>query len=193
MKPYLIVGLGNIGEAYTYTRHNIGFLIVNHLAAAHQATFRSKYLGMVTSFEDLTSNQNIYLLKPSTYMNNSGRAIKYWVNQLNVSLENLLVIVDDLHLPFGHLRLKQKGSHAGHNGLKNTAEQLQTTHYNRLRFGIGNDFLAGEQSNFVLNKFTKQEQKQLAIFIQKASNIILHFCQFGMLQTMNTYNKKSLS
>ena len=152
---YLIVGLGNIGNEYAGTRHNIGFRVLDALAKASNLVFEDKRYGAVASLS--LKGQQLVLLKPSTYMNLSGNAVRYWMNKENVPLERILVVVDDLALPFGALRMKPSGSDAGHNGLKNIASVLGTQAYARLRFGIGNDFPRGEQIGFVLGQFTEED------------------------------------
>jgi len=185
----LIVGLGNIGDEYADTRHNIGFMILDALAKASNIVFdANKRYGALAEFR--LKNQQLLLLKPYTYMNLSGNAVRYWIQKEKIELENLLIIVDDLALPFGVLRLKTKGSDAGHNGLKHIQETLGTTHYNRLRFGIGNDFPQGRQIDFVLNSFTEEEQKHLTERIEKAVEIVRSFALAGADITMNLYNNK---
>jgi PTH1 family peptidyl-tRNA hydrolase len=185
---YLIVGLGNIGQEYEDTRHNIGFIILDALAKASNVVFTDKRYGFVSELR--LKNKTLVLLKPSTYMNLSGNAVRYWLQKENIPIENLLVIVDDLSLPLGSLRLKTKGSDAGHNGLKHIQDTLGTQQYNRLRFGIGNDFSQGMQINYVLGKFSAEEEKQLPERIDKAIEIIKSFCLAGVDTTMNQFNKK---
>ncbi|MDR3272226.1 MAG: aminoacyl-tRNA hydrolase [Flavobacteriaceae bacterium] len=186
---YLVVGLGNIGQEYADTRHNIGFMVLDALAKASNVVFDvNKRYGAIAEMK--LKNKQLVLVKPSTYMNLSGNAVRYWLQKEKIELENLLVIVDDLALPFGSLRLKPKGSDAGHNGLKHIQETLETSNYNRLRFGIGNDFPLGAQIDFVLNPFTGEEQKQLPERIEKAVAIIKSFCLAGVEITMNQFNKK---
>jgi PTH1 family peptidyl-tRNA hydrolase len=185
---YLIAGLGNIGREYENTRHNIGFMILDAFATASNVVFADKRYGAVTELS--LKNKRLFLLKPSTFMNLSGNAIRYWLQKENIVLENLLVVVDDLALPFGSLRLKPKGSDAGHNGLKHIQEILGTSQYNRLRFGIGNEFPQGRQIDYVLNPFTGEEQKLLPERIEKAIEIVKSFCLAGVENTMNNFNKK---
>jgi PTH1 family peptidyl-tRNA hydrolase len=185
---YLVVGLGNIGKEYENTRHNIGFMILDALTEASNVVFADKRYGATTELK--LKNKQLILLKPSTYMNLSGNAVRYWLQKENIPIENLLVLVDDLALPFGSLRLKPKGSDAGHNGLKHIQEILGTTQYSRLRFGIGNDFPQGYQINYVLAPFTKEEQQLLPERIEKAIEIIKSFCLAGVETTMNQFNKK---
>lgn len=185
---YLIVGLGNIGQEYENTRHNIGFMILDALAKASNVVFADKRYGSVSELR--LKNKTLVLLKPSTYMNLSGNAIRYWLQKENIPIENLLVIVDDLALPLGSLRLKTKGSDAGHNGLRHIQDTLGTQQYNRLRFGIGNNFPPGMQINYVLGRFSSEEEKQLPERIDKAIEIIKSFCLAGVDTTMNQFNKK---
>ena len=157
MKKYLIVGLGNIGAEYVNTRHNIGFKVVEKLAQLNAADFETKKLGDLASFK--FKGRTFLLLKPNTYMNLSGKAVKYWLEKESIPLENLLIITDDLNLPFGTLRLKTKGSAGGHNGLKDVQDKLNTSQYNRLRFGISDEFAKGKQVDYVLGKWTEMKPK----------------------------------
>ena len=159
---YLIVGLGNIGPEYENTRHNIGFMILDALAKASNIVFDvNKRYGAIAEMR--LKNKQLVLLKPSTYMNLSGNAVRYWMQKENIPIENLLILVDDLALPFGTLRLKPKGSDAGHNGLKHIQIVLGTQQYTRLRFGISNNFFPGSQINYVLGNFTEEEEKDLHV------------------------------
>ncbi|MDR1368667.1 MAG: aminoacyl-tRNA hydrolase [Dysgonamonadaceae bacterium] len=185
---YLIVGLGNIGTEYENTRHNIGFMILDAIAKASNVVFADKRYGFVAGLR--LKNKQLILLKPSTYVNLSGNAVRYWLQKEKIPVENLLVVVDDLALPFGSLRLKTKGSDAGHNGLKHIQDTLGTQEYNRLRFGIGNDFLQGTQINYVLGEFSQEEEKQISEHIDKAIEMIKSFCLAGANTTMNLFNKK---
>ena len=185
---YLIVGLGNIGYEYEDTRHNIGFMILDALAKASNVVFSDKRYGATAELK--IKNRQLLLLKPSTFMNLSGNAVRYWLQKENIPVENLLIVVDDLALPFGSLRLKPKGSDAGHNGLRHIQDVLGTTQYNRLRFGIGNDFPTGAQINYVLNPFSEEEQKQLPARIELATDVIRNFCLAGIANTMNQFNNK---
>jgi len=185
----LIVGLGNIGNEYADTRHNIGFTILDALAKASNVVFDvNKRYGAIAELR--LKNQQLILLKPYTYMNSSGNAVRYWMQKEKIEIENMLIVVDDLALPFGSLRLKTKGSDAGHNGLKHIQEVLGTLNYNRLRFGIGNDFQQGRQIDFVLNSFTEEEQKLLPERIEKAVEIVKSFALSGVDITMNLFNNK---
>lgn len=186
---YLIVGLGNIGSEYENTRHNTGFMIVDHLASREKAEpWQDRRYGFVSRLK--VKGQELVLLKPSTYMNLSGNAVRYWMQQENVPLERVLIVVDDLALPVGQIRMKVKGSDAGHNGLGHIAQILGTQNYNRLRFGIGNDFPKGGQINYVLGKFPQEEKEILDRQMDLAADAIKSFCLAGMAITMNQYNKK---
>ena len=185
---YLIVGLGNIGSEYQETRHNIGFMILDAFAKASNVFFTEKRYG--STAECRIKNQTLLLLKPSTFMNLSGTAVRYWLKEENIDLDHLLVIVDDIALPFGTLRLKSKGSDAGHNGLKNIQELIGTEAYPRLKFGIGNDFPKGKQIDYVLGKFSSEQQEKLNERIDLAVEMIRSFCLAGMQTTMNQYNNK---
>jgi PTH1 family peptidyl-tRNA hydrolase len=185
---YLVAGLGNIGREYENTRHNIGFMILDALAGASNVVFTDQRYGNIGEMR--LKNKQLILLKPSTFMNLSGNAIRYWMQKEKIEPENLLVVVDDLALPFGSLRLKPSGSDAGHNGLKHIQETLGTIQYNRLRFGIGNDFPQGRQIDYVLSNFTEEEQKLLPERIEKAGEIVRSFCLAGIALTMNQFNNK---
>ncbi len=185
---YLIAGLGNIGPEYHETRHNIGFMVADALARSGNVTFADGRYGATASLA--VKGRKLILLKPSTYMNLSGNAVRYWLQKENIPLENLLVVVDDLALPFGTLRLKGKGSDAGHNGLKHIAATLGTQDYARLRFGIGNGFPRGGQIDYVLGQFDDQERQLLPERIETAADIVKSFCLAGLDFTMNHYNKK---
>lgn len=185
---YLIVGLGNKGEEYAETRHNIGFKVVDEIAKQIEAPFKTANFGWLA--EGKYKGRKILLLKPDTYMNLSGHAVKFWLKKENIPLENLLVITDDLALPFGTLRMKMKGSDAGHNGLKNIQEQLQTQGYPRLRFGISANFSEGKQVDYVLGTWTEQEQEQLAERIMQFAKASLSFAFAGIQNTMTAFNGK---
>jgi PTH1 family peptidyl-tRNA hydrolase len=186
MKKYLIVGLGNIGDKYDNTRHNIGFDILDFLANKQKVVFESAKLGAVTKFRH--KGRLFILLKPATYMNLSGKAVRYWQTKEKIALENTLVICDDLSLPLGALRLKSKGGAGGHNGLQNIQDMLGTAQYPRLRFGIGNDFSRGKQVDFVLGKWKDEEREKLTPRIEKAAQAILSFGTAGLNNTMNGFN-----
>ena len=187
---HLIVGLGNIGSEYAGTRHNIGFTVLDAMAETAGVTFQDKRYGFVAEMK--VKNQNLILLKPSTYMNLSGNAVRYWMKEKKVDLERVLVVVDDLALPVGALRLKGQGSDGGHNGLKHIATILGTTNYARLRFGIGNDFSKGRQVDFVLGTFDSEEQKVVDAQAETVGEIIKSFCFAGLARTMNQFNKKGV-
>ena len=186
MQKFLIVGLGNIGEPYKNTRHNIGFDIVDKMAEKYESTFKTDKLGDVCDLK--YKGRSIYLLKPSTYMNLSGKSVRYWKEKLKLSNENILVLVDDLALPLGSLRMRKKGSDAGHNGLKNINELLGENNYPRLRFGIGNEFKKGSQVGFVLGKWNDDEQNQLTELIDKSIQSIEAYTTIGIDRTMNQFN-----
>ena len=173
MKKYLIVGLGNIGEKYDDTRHNIGFKILDYLAKEEGVSFESDKLGAVTSFR--FKGRTFILLKPSTYMNLSGKAVKYWMTKENISIDHILVITDDLNIDFGTIRLKTKGSDGGHNGLKDIQEKLNSTKYPRFRFGVGADYSKGRQVDFVLSNWSTNEESQLIERLPVAVKLITFF------------------
>jgi len=185
---YLIVGLGNIGAEYRDTRHNIGFMILDALAKASNISFTTERYGDVARMR--LKNKQLVLLKPSTYMNLSGNAVRYWKEKEGIDTDHLLILVDDLALPFGTVRIKPRGSDAGHNGLKNIAQMLGTDTYPRLRFGIGNDFPRGCQIEYVLGAFTLDQRQQLPTRIDVAIEALRSFCLAGIQTAMNTYNNK---
>ena len=186
MKKYLIVALGNIGSEYENTRHNIGFKIADEIAKTKDVSFDMKRLAFYTTYK--FKGRSIHLIKPTTYMNLSGKSIKYWMKELNIPIENTLTLVDDLALPFGKIRLKPKGSDAGHNGLKSLAEYLNTTKYPRLKFGIGDDFSRGKQIDYVLGDWTKKEEEELGSYINTAIKTIEDFLFMGLERAMNFNN-----
>lgn len=186
---HLIVGLGNIGEEYAHTRHNIGFDILDALAEASNISFSTKRYGDVGTGR--IKNQQVVLLKPSTYMNLSGNAVRYWMEQESIDIDRLLVLVDDIALPFGTIRLRPGGSDAGHNGLKNIAECLGSQAYPRLRFGLGDDFPRGGQIDYVLGHFTLQQRQQLPTLIGHAVDAVREVVLAGLARAMNTYNRQS--
>ena len=185
---YLIVGLGNIGSEYAETRHNIGFRVLDAFAKASNLVFMDGRYGFTA--QTSIKGRQLVLLKPSTYMNLSGNAVRYWMQQEKIPLENLLVVVDDLALPFGQLRMKGKGSDGGHNGLKHIAQILGTQDYARLRFGIGTDYPRGGQVDYVLGHFTDEDMKTMDDRLTQAVDMIKSFCLAGLEITMNQYNKK---
>ncbi|MBO6829498.1 aminoacyl-tRNA hydrolase [Allomuricauda sp.] len=188
MKKFLIVGLGNIGAEYEDTRHNIGFKVLDFLAEQESFTFESAKLGAVGTFKH--KGRSLICLKPSTYMNLSGKAVKYWLDKESIPMENLLVITDDINLPFGTLRLKGKGSDGGHNGLKDIQNVLQTTTYNRFRFGVGSDFGKGQQVDYVLGKWDNDQQKSMPERLEKSADLVRSFVFAGAKNTMNQFNGK---
>ena len=188
MKKFLIVGLGNIGDNYQNTRHNIGFTILDELAKKKELIFENKKLGAISKFR--FKGRTFILLKPSTYMNLSGKAVKYWLIKEKIPLENLLIICDDLNLPFGSFRVKAKGSDGGHNGLKDINSVLQTQKYARFRFGVGAEFSKGKQCDFVLGDWSSNELKLLSERLIKATELIISFGLAGLNNTMNAFNGK---
>lgn len=186
MKKFLIVGLGNIGEKYSETRHNVGFKILDALAAKEDFSFETVRLGDIGTFK--IKGRSLLCLKPSTFMNLSGKAVNYWMEQEKIPLENVLIITDDLNLSFGTIRLKTKGSDGGHNGLKDIQNVLQTTNYNRFRFGVGADFGQGRQIDYVLGEWNEDEKKALPERFDKASALIKSFVLAGVKITMNEFN-----
>lgn len=186
MKKFLIAGLGNIGAKYEETRHNIGFKVLDALAEEEGVSFETKKLGDMTSFR--YKGRTFILLKPSTYMNLSGKAILYWMKMEKIAPENLLVITDDINLPFGTIRLKGKGSDGGHNGLKDIQAKLNTTKYNRFRFGVGSDFSKGRQVDYVLGEWSPEEAETLKERLKRSAALVRSFGTAGMANTMNTFN-----
>lgn len=185
---YLIVGLGNIGSEYADTRHNAGFDVLDALAGASNISFTASRYGSVAELK--YKGRTLILLKPSTYMNLSGKAVRYWMDMEKITPENLLVISDDIALPFGSLRMRMKGSAGGHNGLKNISELLGHENYARIRFGIGGDFSRGQQVDYVLGTWTDEERKILPERLKFFGEAILSFATIGAERTMNLYNKK---
>jgi len=184
---YLIVGLGNIGDGYSDTRHNIGFMVLDAMAAASDAVFKDKRYGAVCPVK--YKGREFILLKPSTYMNLSGNAVRYWMKKEKIQVENLLVIVDDMALPLGSIRMKPKGSDGGHNGLAHISTILSTNEYSRIRIGIGNSFRKGSQVNFVLGKWDLEEKKFIGERIAIVIEMIISFGTMGTELTMTAYNK----
>lgn len=184
---FLIAGLGNIGDEYIETRHNVGFKIVERLASLNSASFTLDRLAHYASYK--AKGKNVHLIKPTTYMNLSGKSVRYWMNELKIQPQNLLVVLDDLALPYGTLRLRPKGSDGGHNGLKDIDLTLGNNNYPRLRFGIGAQFDKGKQVNYVLGKWTVEEMKELNTKIDFACEAVNSFMFEGMERAMNKYNK----
>ncbi|BDD03320.1 aminoacyl-tRNA hydrolase [Aureibacter tunicatorum] len=185
---YLVVGLGNIGPEYDRTRHNIGFMIVDQMAKENNVSFDSDRLAFHCEYKH--KGRIIHMIKPTTYMNLSGRSVNHWMKTLKIPKENIIVLVDDLAIPFGKLRLKAKGSSAGHNGLKDIESVTGGQNYARLRFGIGDDYPKGRQADFVLGKFNNNEEAELPLLIDKSIEIIHNFCTIGIERAMNFGNTK---
>ncbi len=190
MKKFLIVGLGNIGDEYENTRHNIGFKVLDELAQQHNTSFETQKLGAVAVFK--FKGRTFILLKPSTYMNLSGKSVKYWMEKEKITQENILVISDDLNIDFGTFRLKAKGSAGGHNGLKDINEKLGNQNYPRFRFGISAMFGKGKQVNYVLGKWNSDEERYFPELLDKAAKLVVSFGTAGIGNTMNTYNGKQI-
>lgn len=188
MKKYLIVGLGNVGEAYENTRHNIGFKVLDFFSKKEGFIFQSQKLGATSRYK--LKGRTLFFLKPNTYMNLSGKSVAFWLTKEKIPLENCLIITDDLNLSFGSFRLKTKGTHGGHNGLKDIQEQLNTTQYNRFRFGIGAMFTKGKQTDYVLGDWTDDEKIQLEERLQKSVELIQSFVLLGVNHTMTIFNGK---
>lgn len=186
MKKFLIVGLGNIGEEYAETRHNIGFKILDKLAEVKEFSFETAKLGDIGSFK--VKGRTVICLKPSTYMNRSGKALKYWMDKENIPQGNILVITDDINLPFGTIRIKTKGSDGGHNGLKDIQQFLQSILYNRFRFGVGSDFGKGRQVEYVLGEWNEEEKEKLQERLKRSTEVVTAFVLSGIARTMNQYN-----
>ena len=185
---YLIAGLGNIGDEYEGTRHNIGFRILDALAKASNITFQDRRYGFISELS--VKGQRLFLLKPSTYMNLSGNAVRYWMNEKKIPIERLLIVNDDLALPVGSLRMKPGGSEGGHNGLRHITSVLGTNQYARLRFGVGNEYPKGGQVDFVLGRFSPEEDETIEPRIQSAAEMYVSFCLAGIQNTMNQFNNK---
>ena len=188
MNKFLIVGLGNIGAEYVNTRHNIGFKILDFFARKENVSFETAKLGQLAQYK--FKGRTFFLLKPNTYMNLSGKAVQYWMDKENIPLENILVITDDLNLPFGSIRIKPKGSDGGHNGLKNINLVLNTQNYTRFRFGISDAFKKGQQVNYVLGEWGDDENGKLPERLELASEIIKSFGTAGIEHTMTGFNGK---
>lgn len=186
MKKFLIAGLGNIGPKYENTRHNIGFKILDYLAREENLTWETVKLGDTTTFKK--KGRSFLLLKPSTFMNLSGKAVQYWLDKEKIPIENLLVITDDLNLPFGTIRLKRQGSSGGHNGLKDIQQTFNSARYPRFRFGISDAFSKGSQVDYVLGEWTTNEDAALTERLEKAKNVIESFGLAGLNNTMNKFN-----
>ncbi|MDD5569864.1 MAG: aminoacyl-tRNA hydrolase [Bacteroidales bacterium] len=187
MTKFLIAGLGNIGDEYENTRHNIGFMILDAFAGKEKLSFSSKRYAFVSEFK--YRGKILFFIKPSTFMNLSGNAVRYWLQKENILLENLLVVCDDIALPLGSMRMKTKGGDGSHNGLTSIIETLGTSEFPRLRFGIGNDFPKGYQSDYVLGKWSKEENQIILPKIETATEMIKSFVTFGSAKTMTDFNK----
>ena len=185
---YLIAGLGNIGSEYEGTRHNVGFEILDRLCKSSDQRFSNETLGEVAELK--FKGRTLVLLKPSTYMNRSGKAVRYWLQKAKIPQENLLVVLDDLNLDFGKIRLRGKSSDGGHNGLKDIDATLGSNDYARLRFGIGSNFSKGRQVDFVLGQWSAEEQQELGPLLDTCAEAIRSFCTVGLQQSMNAFNRK---
>jgi peptidyl-tRNA hydrolase, PTH1 family len=185
---FLICGLGNIGAEYEHTRHNIGFMVLDRLAEKGGVNFTVSRLAYHAEMK--TKGRTLVLVKPTTFMNLSGKAYSYWLKTAGLEAEQSIVITDDLALPFGKLRIKAKGSHGGHNGLRNIQEVMNSEVYPRMRMGIGDEFAKGHQVDYVLGEFSKENRKDLDAYIDRAVDAVLSFASIGLERTMNTYNTK---
>jgi len=185
---YLIIGLGNPGVEYVNTRHNIGFKILDKLADLSNISFSNDRLADIAQLK--FKGRTLVLVKPNTFMNLSGKAVKYWMQKTKVDIENILVVTDDISLPFGTVRMRKKGSDGGHNGLKDIQNQLLTSNYPRLRFGIGSDFFRGKQAEYVLNNFTEEDYITMDIRTNLAIKMIQAFTSMGIGRTMSDFNGK---
>ena len=186
MNTFLIVGLGNIGIDYKNTRHNIGFTVLDALATQIDVSFSTLRNGDLA--ETSQKGKKIVLLKPSTLMNRSGQAVRYWAKQKKMNPQNILVMTDDIHLDFGYLRLRKQGSDGGHNGLSDIQEKLGINKYPRLRIGVGSNFRKGRQADYVLSSWNENEQSKLPLIVDQAAKAVIHFATLGLEQTMNLYN-----
>lgn len=184
---FLIVGLGNIGSEYAHTRHNIGFDVVDALVQKHNGSFATERYADYAQLS--VKGKQLHIIKPTTYMNLSGKAVRYWMQQLKIEATNIFIVVDELAIDLGKIRIRSNGSDAGHNGLKNINETLGSQQYPRLRFGIGNNFPKGRQVEYVLGHFTAEEQKQLPELIDHSVQAIEAFATIGLERTMNFFNK----
>ena len=188
MKKFLIVGLGNIGEKYHNTRHNIGFKIVDAFVKEYAGNFETEKLGDIATLK--IKGKTVIVLKPNTYMNLSGKAVTYWMKKENIQVENLLVITDDLNIDFGTIRIKGKGSSGGHNGLKDIQDKFNTGAYPRFRFGVGADYSKGRQVDYVLGEWTAEEESAMIERIPTSVNAVTSFINAGLANTMNEFNGK---
>jgi PTH1 family peptidyl-tRNA hydrolase len=188
MKKFLVVGLGNIGEKYDNTRHNIGFKIVDSLVKDYEEVFSTEKLGDLAKLK--IKGKTVFVLKPNTFMNLSGKAVLYWMKKENIAIENVLIITDDLNIDFGKIRIKGRGSAGGHNGLKDIQDKLNTGSYPRFRFGVGADYRKGGQVDFVLGNWSTEEESALIERIPTSVKAIESFVNAGLANTMNTFNGK---
>ena len=188
MKKFLIVGLGNIGEKYDNTRHNIGFKIVDAFVKEHEEQFSTEKLGDLAKIK--IKGKTVFVLKPNTYMNLSGKAVLYWMKKENIQIENVLIITDDLNIDFGKIRIKGRGSAGGHNGLKDIQDKLNTGSYPRFRFGVGSEYKKGRQVDFVLGTWSNEEESELIERVPTSINAIISFINAGISNTMNEFNGK---
>lgn len=188
MKKFLIVGLGNIGEKYTNTRHNIGFKIVDAFVKEYESSFETEKLGDIAKLK--IKGKTVIVLKPSTYMNLSGKAVKYWMQKENIQVENLLIITDDLNIDFGKIRIKGKGSSGGHNGLKDIQDKFNTGAYPRFRFGVGAEYSKGRQVDYVLGEWNSDEESAMIERIPFSVKAVTSFITAGLANTMNEFNGK---
>lgn len=186
MNKFLLVGLGNPGEKYQDTRHNIGFKIADALCDQYKSDFNSERYAEIATLK--IKGRQVFLLKPTTFMNLSGKAVRYYMLLHNIKIENVLIVSDDLHVPFGKIKFKRKGSHGGHNGHRDIIEKLKTSLYPRMKFGIGSNFKASEQSRYVLGHWLDEEERRLADFIKIAVDAITNFCILGIDKTMSEFN-----
>ncbi len=184
---YLVVGLGNIGSEYEFTRHNIGFMIIDHIAKGLTVSFEDRRYGYVGKCR--VKNAEMILLKPTTYMNLSGNAVRYWLQKENIPIERLIVVCDDISLPLGKIRIRPQGSDGGHNGLKHIASVIGSQQYVRLKFGVGNNFSKGNQIEYVLGKFDEDELTAISSRLEIAADAVKTFCLSGVTIAMNQYNK----
>ncbi len=185
---YLVVGLGNIGAEYANTRHNMGFMVLDAWAQASNISFETGRYGSTATIS--FKGRKFHLLKPSTYMNLSGKAVRYWMNELKIPVENIIIISDDLNIPFGTLRLRKNGSAGGHNGLTNITELIGTQEYARIRVGIGNDFGKGQQVGFVLGELSKEEKDEMENISKRVIDGVKAWATIGVDRAMNTVNTK---
>lgn len=185
---YLIIGLGNIGSEYHETRHNIGFMVLDSLAEEKAVSFQLKRHAHVAEIK--VKGRTLILVKPTTYMNLSGKAVQYWMQEEKISIENILVITDDLALPYGTLRMRMKGSSGGHNGLSHIEETLSSANYTRLRMGVGSEFSKGQQVDYVLAPFSAEQQKEMPEVLKRAKDAVVGFATIGVERAMNSVNTK---